>query len=96
MHLHLGCFVAIIHAMKQHIEEALHNSSISLASIVRELHSSNDTHERTLEYAMEAYKNTRRAMDKNHEGKTYKSREAYDAITNGVFPNAAPSYPSWN
>jgi len=76
--------------MKQHIEEALHNSSISLASIVRELHSSNDTHQGTLDCVMEAYKNTRRAMDKNHEGKTYKSREAYDAITKGVFPNAAP------
>ena len=79
-----------MHAMKQHIEQALHNSSLSLASIYHELRNSNDDHQDQMDNIMIAYRATRRAMDKNHEGKTYNSREAYEAMTLGEFPNAAP------
>ena len=79
-----------MHAMKKHIEQALHNSSLSLASIYHELRNSNDDHQTQMDNIMLAYRATRRSMDKNHEGKTYHSREAYEAMTLGEQPNAAP------
>ena len=76
--------------MKQHIEQALHNSSLSLASIYHELRNSNDDHQDKMDQIMLAYQSTRRAMDKSHAGKTYNSREAYEAMSLGEQPNAAP------
>jgi len=76
--------------MKEHIEQALHNSSLSLASIYHELRNSNDDHQPQMDNIMLAYRATRRAMDKDYEGKTYNSREAYEAMTLGEQPNAAP------
>ena len=78
-----------MHAMKQHIEQALHNSSLSLASIYHELRNSNDDHQPQMDNIMLAYTSTRRAMDKNHEGKRFGHAEAYRAMSLGEQPNAA-------
>jgi|TARA_R110000824_G_scaffold118170_2_gene270371 hypothetical protein len=75
--------------MKQHIEQALHNSSLSLASIYHELRNSNDDHQPQMDNIMLAYTSTRRAMDKNHEGKRFGHAEAYRAMSLGEQPNAA-------
>jgi hypothetical protein len=79
-----------MHTMKQHIEQALHNTSLSLASIYHELENSNDDHPVTMTHIMIAYTSTRRAMEKNHDGKRFGSTEAYRAMTLGEQPNAAP------
>ena len=79
-----------MHTMKQHIEQALHNTSLSLASIYHELENSNDDHPVTMTHIMLAYTSTRRAMEKNHDGKRFGSTEAYRAMTLGEQPNAAP------
>jgi hypothetical protein len=76
--------------MKQHIEQALHNSSLSLACIYHELRNSNDDHQESMDHIMLAYISTRRAMEKNHDGKRFGSAEAYRAMTLGEQPNAAP------
>jgi len=76
--------------MKQHIEKALHASSLSLAGIYHELSNSNDDHQDAMDNIMEAYTSTRRAMDKNHEGKRFGHAEAYRAMSQGEQPNAAP------
>ena len=78
-----------MHAMKQHIEQALHNSSLSLASIYHELRNSNDDHQDKMDNLMIAYRATRRAMDKNHGGKRFGHAEAYRAMSLGEQPNAA-------
>ena len=74
--------------MKQHIEQALHNSSLSLASIYHELRNSNDDHQTQMDNIMLAYTSTRRAMEKNHDGKRFGSTEAYRAMTLGEQPDA--------
>ena len=76
--------------MKQHIEQALHATSISLAGIYHELWNSNDPHQSETDNIMEAYISTRRAMEKNHEGKRFGHAEAYRAMSLGEQPNAAP------
>ena len=75
--------------MKQHIEQALHNSSLSLACIYHELRNSNDDHQTEMDHIMLAYTSTRRAMEKNHDGKRFGSAEAYRAMSLGEQPNAA-------
>jgi len=75
--------------MKQHIEQALHNSSLSLASIYHELRNSNDDHKDQMDGIMEAYIATRRSMEMNHEGKRFGHEEAHRAMILGEQPNAA-------
>mgnify|MGYP003121114145 CR=1 FL=1 len=75
--------------MKQHIEQALHNSSLSLASIYHELRNSNDDHQNQMDGIMAAYIETRRAMDKNQDGYRFGHAEAYRAMSLGEQPNAA-------
>lgn len=78
-----------MHFMKQHIEQALHNSSLSLASIYHELRNSNDDHQDQMDGIMEAYIATRRSMEMNHEGKRLGHAEAHRAMVLGEQPDAA-------
>lgn len=78
-----------MHSMKQHIEQALHNSSLSLASIYHELRNSNDDHQDQMDGIMEAYIATRRSMEMNHEGKRLGHAEAHRAMSLGEQPDAA-------
>jgi hypothetical protein len=89
IHLEILNPLAIIEHMKQSIEVALHNSSLSLASIYHELRDSNDDHQATMDQVMLAYIEVRRAMEKDHEGKRLGHAEAYRAMTFGEQPNAA-------